>query len=159
MSRFWVEKSAWKRRKNMSFFLAKTYGPGLKSRLRKKKRHIFPGASKPTSQPRTLTCWWRCVLDMHAHPRRISIERTGLAVRCAFCVSVICAAVLGYWRRRLPSSAGNGACDMPVACACICALQCRRPLRAEVHGHQHHAALLGEHTSVAGTPALVGAAV
>ena len=34
MSRFWVENPAWKRRKNMSFFLAKPYGPGLKSRLR-----------------------------------------------------------------------------------------------------------------------------
>ena len=34
ISRFWVEKPAWKRRKNMSFFLAKPYGPGLKSRLR-----------------------------------------------------------------------------------------------------------------------------
>ena len=33
-SRFWVENPAWKRRKNMSFFLAKPYGPGLKSRLR-----------------------------------------------------------------------------------------------------------------------------
>ena len=34
MSRFWVEKGARKHRKNMSFFLAKHYAPGLKSRLR-----------------------------------------------------------------------------------------------------------------------------
>ena len=94
---------------------------------------------------------------MHAHPRQISIERTGLAARFAFCVSVICAAVHGYWHRRLPSSVGNGACDIPVACAC--ALQCRRPWRAAVHGRQHHAALLGERTSVAETPARVGVAV
>ena len=55
-SRFWVENPAWKRRKNMSFFLAKPYGPGLKSRLRLKQRHVFHGASKPPSQPRTWTC-------------------------------------------------------------------------------------------------------
>ena len=33
-SRFWVEKGARKRREKMSFFLAKPYGPGLKTRLR-----------------------------------------------------------------------------------------------------------------------------
>ena len=40
--------------KHMSFVLAKPYGPGLKSRSRKKTRHVFHGASKPPSQPRTL---------------------------------------------------------------------------------------------------------
>ena len=34
MSRFWVENPAWKHRGKMSFFLAKPYGPRLKSRLR-----------------------------------------------------------------------------------------------------------------------------
>ena len=46
---------------NLSFFAAKPYGPGLKSRLRTTKRHVFHSASKPVSQPRTLTCitFWR----------------------------------------------------------------------------------------------------
>ena len=37
MSRFWVEKRARKHRENMSFFKAKPYGPGLKTRLHKTK--------------------------------------------------------------------------------------------------------------------------
>ena len=41
MSRFWVAEGARKHRENMSFFVAKPYGPGLKTRLRNKKRHIF----------------------------------------------------------------------------------------------------------------------
>ena len=32
-SRFWVEKGAMKHWNNMSLFLAKPYGPGLKTRL------------------------------------------------------------------------------------------------------------------------------
>ena len=69
MSRFWVEKPAWKCRKNMSIFLAKPYGPGLKSRLRKTKRP-FPRASKPASQPRTLMYDTELVGPGHK-PRRL----------------------------------------------------------------------------------------
>ena len=34
MSRFWVEKGGRKHRKNVPCFLAESYGPGLKTRLR-----------------------------------------------------------------------------------------------------------------------------
>ena len=50
-------------------------------------------------------------------------------------------------------------CLWAVACACALRIQCRRPWRAAMRGRQHHAALLGECTSVAETPSWVGVGV
>ena len=100
---------------------------------------------------------YACAPAAEAVPRPISMERTALAARFAFCVGAICAVIHGDSNRRLQSNAGSGACDVPVACAC--ALQYRRPWRAAMHGRQHRAARLGERTSVVETPCLVGVAV
>ena len=100
---------------------------------------------------------YACAPAAEALPRPISMERTALAARFAFCVGAICAVIHGDLHRRLQSNAGSGACDVPVACAC--ALQYRRPWRAAMHGRRHRAALLGERNSVVGTQGMVGVAV
>ena len=57
-SRFWVEKGGGKYRKNLSLFLAESYGPELKPRLHLTKAISISGAPYPPSHPRTLT-WQR----------------------------------------------------------------------------------------------------
>ena len=104
---------------------------------------------------------YACAPAAEAWPRPISIEGAALAARLAFRVGVVCAVIHGEWHRRLQSTAGDGACDVPVACTCACALvlQYRRPWRAAMHGRRHRAARLGERTSMGETTGPVGVAV